>query len=110
MIRALNPKLLPRMGFHRLTPKAIVFATPKFSSVGLLYSKCEQLGAKKSYVLQHIRADTSVGLSIAIMLRWAQVCAGTSTHILRDTRPIPHLEGRWVKWLREGRNYIRTEL
>eukprot|EP00957_Ditylum_brightwellii_P186124 14170453-Ditylum_brightwellii.AAC.1 len=44
------------------------------------------------------------------MLRWAQVCAGKSTHILRETRPIPHLEGRWVKSPREGINYIGAEL
>eukprot|EP00957_Ditylum_brightwellii_P122595 9349192-Ditylum_brightwellii.AAC.1 len=98
------------MGFHRSTPKAIVFATSKFLGVSLLLPKCEQLGAKINYVLQHIRSDRSIGLSIAIMLRWAQVCTGTSIHILRDTRPIPHLEGRWVKLLREGMNYIRAEL
>eukprot|EP00957_Ditylum_brightwellii_P117376 8952071-Ditylum_brightwellii.AAC.1 len=38
------------------------------------------------------------------------VCAGTSTHILRDTRPIPHLEGNWVKALREGMNAVGAQI
>eukprot|EP00957_Ditylum_brightwellii_P163237 12429741-Ditylum_brightwellii.AAC.1 len=65
---------------------------------------------KIQYVIQHIQAETSVGKTIAIALRWAQLCAGTSTHILQDTRPIPHLEGRWVKSLKEGMHYIGAEI
>eukprot|EP00957_Ditylum_brightwellii_P051827 3930092-Ditylum_brightwellii.AAC.1 len=67
------------------TPRAIVFASHKFSGIGLLHPKCEQAPAKINCVIKHIRADTSVGLSIANALGWAQVCAGTSMHILRDT-------------------------
>eukprot|EP00957_Ditylum_brightwellii_P068177 5175379-Ditylum_brightwellii.AAC.1 len=44
------------------------------------------------------------------MLRWAQICAGTSTHILQDTRPIPHMEGQWTEHLRKGMAYIKATI
>eukprot|EP00957_Ditylum_brightwellii_P074933 5694814-Ditylum_brightwellii.AAC.1 len=59
LISTLNPRLLPRLGYNRSTPKTIVFAMQKYSGVGLLHPKCEQVAAKIQYVVQHIRADTS---------------------------------------------------
>eukprot|EP00957_Ditylum_brightwellii_P147492 11231603-Ditylum_brightwellii.AAC.1 len=44
------------------------------------------------------------------MVRWAQICAGTSTHILQDTRPIPHMEGHWTEHLQEGMAYIKATI
>eukprot|EP00957_Ditylum_brightwellii_P036781 2785837-Ditylum_brightwellii.AAC.1 len=44
------------------------------------------------------------------MLRWAQICEGTSTHILQDTRPIPHMEGHWTEHIRKGIAYIKATI
>eukprot|EP00957_Ditylum_brightwellii_P136755 10428228-Ditylum_brightwellii.AAC.1 len=60
--------------------------------------------------MKHIRADNSMGKSIVIALRWAQLCSGSEHHILQDTRPIPHLEGTWNKHLGEGMNYCGTTI
>eukprot|EP00957_Ditylum_brightwellii_P054829 4155353-Ditylum_brightwellii.AAC.1 len=61
-------------------------------------------------MIQLIQNDDQVGLTIAIMLRWAQICAGTSTHILQDTRPIPHMEGHWTEHLQAGTAYIKATI
>eukprot|EP00957_Ditylum_brightwellii_P039375 2978222-Ditylum_brightwellii.AAC.1 len=56
----------------------------------------EQLANKVQFLLKHLRLEDSIGLIVSIVLCWAQVCGGTSTYILQDMRPIPHLEGKWV--------------
>eukprot|EP00957_Ditylum_brightwellii_P067937 5157643-Ditylum_brightwellii.AAC.1 len=93
LIALLNPQLLPRMGFHRSTPKAVVFATAQYQGVGLLHPQAEQLVAKIKWMMKHLRLNQGIGKIIAITFKWAQICNGTSSHILQDTRLIPHLEG-----------------
>eukprot|EP00957_Ditylum_brightwellii_P201558 15326220-Ditylum_brightwellii.AAC.3 len=44
------------------------------------------------------------------MLRWSQICAGTSKHILQDTWLIPHMEGQWAELLCAGMAYISAEI
>eukprot|EP00957_Ditylum_brightwellii_P145340 11068891-Ditylum_brightwellii.AAC.1 len=61
-------------------------------------------------MMKHLRLDQNIRKIIAIAIRWAQSCAGTSSHILQDTRPIPHLEGSWITNVREGLYYICGEL
>eukprot|EP00957_Ditylum_brightwellii_P185614 14132232-Ditylum_brightwellii.AAC.1 len=100
LISVLDPKLLPRMGYQRMFPKAIVFVTAKYSGIGLYHPMAEEAVATIAFVLKHLRADNSVGQVLAILLRWAQILAGVSTYILQDTRLIPHMEGKWVENLR----------
>eukprot|EP00957_Ditylum_brightwellii_P081944 6231513-Ditylum_brightwellii.AAC.1 len=44
------------------------------------------------------------------MLRWSQICAGTSQHILQDTQPIPHMQGQWTEHLWVRMAYINAEI
>eukprot|EP00957_Ditylum_brightwellii_P064182 4869785-Ditylum_brightwellii.AAC.1 len=70
----------------------------------------EQAVAKISFVLKHLQADNSVGLILAILLKWVQICAGVSTHILQDTQPIPHMKGKWVEHLRGCMQYVGASI
>eukprot|EP00957_Ditylum_brightwellii_P135564 10336603-Ditylum_brightwellii.AAC.1 len=44
------------------------------------------------------------------MLRWSQICTGTSKHKLQDTQPIPHMEGQRTEHLWAGMAYINAEM
>eukprot|EP00957_Ditylum_brightwellii_P000253 19663-Ditylum_brightwellii.AAC.1 len=57
----LNQRLLLRMGFNQSTPKAIIFATQKYSGLQLLHLQCEQVAAKINFVVKQLRADSNVG-------------------------------------------------
>eukprot|EP00957_Ditylum_brightwellii_P192616 14665318-Ditylum_brightwellii.AAC.1 len=54
--------------------------------------------------------EDDVGMTMAIAFQWTQINAGTSTHILRNTRLIPHMEGKWIPHLQDGMNYIGAEI
>eukprot|EP00957_Ditylum_brightwellii_P037925 2868572-Ditylum_brightwellii.AAC.2 len=45
-IATLNSRLLSKIGFHPTMPEAVLFATTKFSGIGLLHPHCKQIAAK----------------------------------------------------------------
>eukprot|EP00957_Ditylum_brightwellii_P107649 8212487-Ditylum_brightwellii.AAC.2 len=98
------------MGFHWSALKAIIFATQKYSGVQLIHPQFKQVIAKINFVVKHLQVDLNVGKVITIALRWVQLCAGTSWHILQNTRPILHMEGVWIEHLQNGMEHINAEI
>eukprot|EP00957_Ditylum_brightwellii_P049411 3749143-Ditylum_brightwellii.AAC.1 len=68
----LLPKLLPRAGFKYHFPYAITFALKQFLGVGLRHFKAVHLASQVETFIKHYRAQTSVGNTAEIMVRWAQ--------------------------------------
>eukprot|EP00957_Ditylum_brightwellii_P102385 7804839-Ditylum_brightwellii.AAC.1 len=60
------------MEYQRNFPTEIVFATSKYSGIGFLHLKAEHAVNKINFVLKHMQCDNSVGITLAITLRWAQ--------------------------------------
>ena len=108
--QALTTRILPRMKYHHMFPQSIAFGPEHYGGIGLYSIDGEQAVAKITYVMMHIRANTSIGEELIMTLRWAQVNAGTQHLILQDTRPIPHLEGKYVRHLRECLHYLNAKL
>ena len=72
--------------------------------------ECEQGTAKIQAILKHIRNDSAVGQTARILLRWAQIQAGTSKPILEDARDIPYIENDYILTLRHFMQQIKATL
>ena len=93
--------ILPRMGYNRNTPRAIIFGESIKGGAGLRHLYSEQGTRQIRSTLYHIRKGTALGTTILIQLKWAQLVCGTSIPILTDiNRRIPHLSNeRWITTL-----------
>eukprot|EP00957_Ditylum_brightwellii_P067205 5100648-Ditylum_brightwellii.AAC.1 len=89
--------LLPRLGYQRNFPRAIVFGTKYHGGIGCTNYSDTQLGCKVLSIIKHVRAETKVAKKFLIMIRWAQISAGIGTPILETHILLPDLEGKWLK-------------
>jgi hypothetical protein len=95
----------PGMGYNIRFPRAVLHAPNSIGGPGVRTIIGEQGATAAKLVIQHIRCKTTLNVALRLHLGWVQTVAGTGLPILEDTRPIPHLEGRWIKALRD---YLRT--
>ena len=89
------------MGFNQNFPREAVYCPVSFGGLGLRHLYCEQGIGQVTKVLAHTRAQTKLGKLILTVIDWYQLLAGTSEHILIDTRPIPGTRNKWITSLRE---------
>jgi hypothetical protein len=108
--KQLLPKLLPRMGYQHCFPRKIVFGPKFFGGMEVKDLECKQGTAKIQAILKHIRNDSAVGQTARILLRWAQIQAGTSKPILEDARDIPYIENDYILTLRHFMQQIKATL
>eukprot|EP00957_Ditylum_brightwellii_P104963 8000113-Ditylum_brightwellii.AAC.1 len=102
--------LLPRLGYQRTFPHAIIFG-PKFAGgIGCPHFSAVQLSKKASSIIKHVHAGTKIGKKFEVLIQWAQLCAGTTIPFLEDHCRLPYLEGKWLNQLRDGQWGINTKL
>ena len=76
----------------------------------MMNTNAEQVAAKINGTIKHVRAGTKVGEKFKMMMRWAQVSAGTGKSIFEESRELVHLEGRWIKQLIKEMQKIRCKI
>jgi len=96
----LIPRLLQKLGYKSTFPRELVFAPKSSGGLGIVDFSVGIAQAKILCIIRHVRANTSIGNLFLIALRWAQIQAGTSRHILTTNRPMPHVESDWFLQLR----------
>ena len=107
---ALLPSLLPRLGFLPTFPHDILFGPVYFGGRGLYDLEAEEGLEKIKALIKHVRTDTTVGRAFMILVRWAQLQAGTSKSILEDTKPIDYIESKWIVTLRAFLRKINAQI
>jgi hypothetical protein len=98
------------MGYQSCFPPKIVFEPKCFGGIEAKDLECEQGAAKIQALLKHIRNDSTVGQAARILLRWAQIQAGTSKPILEATQNIPYIENNYILTLRHYMQQIQATL
>ena len=97
--------LLPSMGFNRNMPQVVVFGPTDMGGIGIRHLYIEQGSKQAALMLKHIRANTNIGKTLVICLRWYQRALGTSAPALsQPDLETPHAEGNWIMTLNE---YLR---
>ena len=97
--------LLPKCGYNRCTPNAIVYGSQDFGGVGLRSLYTER-GIAQVYALMACLRSEGLPCDLAlIMISWGQFLAGTSFPILENTTtPLPHLIP--MQWLPSLRDFL----
>eukprot|EP00957_Ditylum_brightwellii_P119396 9108460-Ditylum_brightwellii.AAC.1 len=99
MHKRILPVLLPRLGYQQNFPWDIAFGPKSVGSIGFSHYSAVQLIKKVIGIIKHVRVNSKTGKIFMVLMRWAQLCTGVNKPLLQQTRPIPHLEGKWLQQL-----------
>ncbi len=92
---------LSKMGYSRLFPRSVAFASAQIRGIGLRHIGYEQDVQKVIFILKHGRAQTHHWPTIQCLLETYQLYAGIKNPILEDTGPLPWCPDGWVTSLRK---------
>jgi hypothetical protein len=99
--------VLPKYGYNRNTPNAVVYGHADYAGVELRTISVELGLAQLQSFLLCLRSEGVPHKLAMIALSWAQFLAGTSIPIFQDTTTsLPHLEP--MVWLPAIRNFLGT--
>jgi len=93
--------ILNKMGLHQNLPRSLVFAPRAIGGMGLCNLTHEQSVQQLLIVVRHLRAHTTLGTALELLIRTYQLWAGLSRHILEDTQPCPWIPNHWLSHLRQ---------
>ena len=105
--------ILPKMGFNRHLPRAVVFGPRNLGAMGLPSLVYEQGLQQIQFIGRHLRSPTSPLRSLfQIAIEWFRILAGYTTCPLASPHlPIAHVElASWFKSLKEFLATIRHSL
>jgi hypothetical protein len=105
MQRQIKKAVLPKYGFNRNTPNAVVYGHSDYAGIEMRTLSVERGIAQLYSLITCLRADGIPHQLAVIAISWAQLLAGTSWSIFEDTTtPLPHLHP--MKWLPSIRDFL----
>jgi hypothetical protein len=104
--------IVARCGYNRHTSRALRYAPLSYAGCGFISWYTLQSEGQICSFLKHWRTDTIISKTLRIALAWSQQWqAGFSNPILQQTHaPIPHLESRWIKSLRQALHTLQGQI
>ena len=98
---------LPKYGFNRHMPNAVVYGPNELGGIGLRTLSVER-GISQTYLLLACLRSPGVPAKLAnIAISWAQFLAGTSVSIFEDvTTSLPHLAP--MQWIPQVRKFLHS--
>ena len=58
--------------------------------------------------MQHWRDRSIISTLLRITIGWVQHATGTGISIFKDTRELPHLESKWINFIRQFLQHINA--
>lgn len=98
--RQIKDAVLPKLGFNRNMPLAIVYAPALFGGIALKHLGVEQGIEHICILIAHIRSETPLGKACLILVESFQVNAGIFQSPLENTSHIPYVEAPWLDVIR----------
>jgi hypothetical protein len=89
--------ILPRLGYNRHMPRAVVFATKSRGGLGILNLSTEQGTSQIQLLIAHLRARKYLYNTIIILLETFQLLAGLPTSPLIDLSPRLYVVSPWIQ-------------
>eukprot|EP00957_Ditylum_brightwellii_P073690 5599724-Ditylum_brightwellii.AAC.1 len=100
MHKGILPIILPRLGYQRNFPREIAFGPKNIGGIGCSHYSAVQLSKKVIGIIKHVRVKSKIGRKFMVLMKWAQLYTGVSKPLLQETGPIPHLEGKWLHYIK----------
>ena len=94
-------QILPAMGFHRRTPRSILYGPRRYGGQSLMNLYTEQGISGIKTLIGQLQSHNEVSRLLRILLSFIQMIAGTRAHYLRKcSPPLPHVPFLWLEHLR----------
>ena len=105
--RQFKKAFLPKYGFNRTMPNAVVYGPSELGGIGLRTLSVERGIAQVYHFLACIRSEGVQHQLAKIMVSWGQFLAGTGVPILEDVHTLlPHMDP--MQWLPQMRSFLST--
>ena len=105
--RQFKKAFLPKYGFNRTMPNAVVYGPSELGGIGLRTLSVERGIAQVYHFLACIRSEGVQQQLAQIMVSWGQFLAGTGTLILEEVHtPLPHMDP--MQWIPQMRSFLST--
>lgn len=104
--------IIAKCGYNRKTKREIIYGPAHLGGANFrsLYS-VQGVGQVTAFLKYWRTPHHQAGKLLRIAVAWTQYAIGTSTPFLTDTAtPLPHMESRWLKSLREYLRKIRGSI
>jgi hypothetical protein len=95
--KLITKDLLPKLGFNRHTPSAIVYAPTHFGGIRLFDMTVEQGVAHINFLISHLRAQTGTATTIKNLLESYMIATGTITSPMCDTTKHKYIDSPWIE-------------
>jgi hypothetical protein len=99
------PPILQKVGCNSNMTRDVVFGPKDMGGLGLTRMYTEQGTRKIMALMQHVRANSTVGQAMTINLKWHQMICGVGFHVMTKTNePIVKVDGG--EWIEEVRTFL----
>jgi hypothetical protein len=102
----LTNSIIPKIGYNRHTPLALVYATKKVGGIGLSRLYTEQGLAQIQFVIGGWRIRNEDTTIIRALLESFIVVSGIPNNPLEDTRVLTYVTTNWINSIKEFLKYI----
>ena len=103
--------ILPAMGYHRLTPRDVLYGPYRFGGQALFDLFTEQGIDGLKLLIGHLRSDNDIAQLLLILLSYLQLIAGTRAPYLQSCAArLPHVPATWLGHLRYFMSTFRGSL
>ncbi len=90
---------LLEMGYPRTFPQAVMYAPVMSGGIGFRHLGIKQGVQKIMQLIKQIRANTTTGTMLLVLIKHYQLNAGLGQPVLEDTWPIVWSEASWTNHL-----------
>lgn len=88
--------MAPKCGINQKSKLALLYGPANYGGYGFLHLWAEQGLLMTQMFLKYWRYNNQIGKLLRTTYKWAQIHAGISFSILKNTdTPLPHLESKW---------------
>lgn len=106
----LTHTILPKMGFNRHLPRAIVYGPESCGGLGLQRLSVEQGLAHIQYMIGSIRANTDDSMALYILLESYIIVSGLIGNPFQNMTPTEYIDAPWIETIRILLNSIHATI
>ena len=108
--KPLTYSILPKMGYNRRFPRAIVHAPEQIGGLGLQLISAEQGIAHIQHIIGSLRANNDNYNTILILLESFVITSGITGNPLVNMMPTDYIEARWLETARIFLNAVNATI
>jgi hypothetical protein len=89
--------ILPKLGYNRHMPSAVVYAPTHFGGIGLSDMSTEQGLAHVMFIVGHLRAKSDIATTITALFEAYMIATDTTTNPLKDHQQYDYVNAPWIE-------------